>query len=138
MSLPKMKTAVKGSPSMLKTKPSQTGKPIRRRTFLNRVTTGVSAAFVAPLIVPARVLGGNGKVAPGSRITIGMIGTGRQATYANIPGFLQEADAQIVAVCDVDSRRMETRASLSKLTTPRSRHPARTRAARRSAISVSH
>jgi predicted dehydrogenase len=67
----------------------------------------MAVTFAAPLIVPGRVLGANGSASPGNRITIGMIGTGRQATYANIPGFFRESDAQIVAVCDVDSWRME-------------------------------
>lgn len=38
---------------------------------------------------------------------MGFIGTGRQAMYANIPGFLRQPDAQVVAVCDVDSWRLE-------------------------------
>jgi predicted dehydrogenase len=67
----------------------------------------MGVTFAVPMIVPGRVLGANDSVSPGNRITIGMIGTDRQATYANIPGFLREADAQIVAVCDVDSWRME-------------------------------
>ncbi|HMJ88941.1 MAG TPA: Gfo/Idh/MocA family oxidoreductase, partial [Candidatus Acidoferrum sp.] len=54
-----------------------------------------------------RVLGLDGGVAPSNRIAIGFIGTGRQAVYANIPGFLREADAQAVAVCDVDPWRMD-------------------------------
>lgn len=58
-----------------------------------------------PLIVPSRVLG-RGGVAPSNRITMGFIGTGRQATYANIPGFMNQPDAQIIAVCDVDSWRL--------------------------------
>jgi predicted dehydrogenase len=37
---------------------------------------------------------------------LGFIGTGRQATYANIPGFLHQPDAQVVALCDVDSWRL--------------------------------
>jgi len=80
---------------------------MHRRTFLHRTASALGATFAAPLLLPGRVLGANDTVSPGNRITIGMIGTGRQATYANIPGFLQEADAQIVAVCDVDSWRME-------------------------------
>lgn len=44
---------------------------------------------------------------PSNRITLGFIGTGRQATYANLPGFLAEAEAQVVAVCDVDAWRLE-------------------------------
>lgn len=65
------------------------------------------AAWAAPLIVPGSVFGANGTVAPSNRITLGFIGTGRQAVYANIPGFLREPDAQAVAVCDVDSWRLD-------------------------------
>ena len=54
-----------------------------------------------------RPLGADGAVAPSNRVNVGFIGTGRQATYANIPGFLREPDAQCVAVCDADSWRME-------------------------------
>ncbi len=61
----------------------------------------------APFIVPGHALGANATVAPSNRITIGFIGTGRQAVYANLPGFLKEPDAQVVAVCDVDSWRLE-------------------------------
>jgi len=77
-----------------------------RRAFLQR-TAAVGATLAAPMIVPSSVFGANGAVAPSNRITVGFIGTGRQATYANIPGFLREADAQCVAVCDVDAWRME-------------------------------
>lgn len=80
---------------------------LTRRTFLQRTATAAATAFAASLIVPSSVLGGDGAVAPSNRITIGFIGTGRQCTYANIPGFLREPDAQCVAVCDVDSWRME-------------------------------
>jgi len=75
-----------------------------RRTFLKRAAGVAGAAFAVPMIVPASVLGAN---APSNRITLGFIGTGRQAAYANIPGFLHQPDAQAVAVCDVDSWRME-------------------------------
>ncbi len=78
-----------------------------RRQFLHHGTAAVGTAFLAPLIVPSRVLGLDGAVAPSNRITVGIIGTGRQTAYANIPGFLREKDSQIVAVCDVDSWRME-------------------------------
>jgi predicted dehydrogenase len=79
---------------------------LTRRTFLQRATAAATTAFAAPLIVPSSVFGADGTVAPSNRINIGFIGTGRQATYANIPGFLREPDAQCVAVCDVDSWRM--------------------------------
>jgi predicted dehydrogenase len=91
----------------MKTRRSPNGNKIPRRTFLRRAVVTAGASFAAPLILPARVLGADGNVSPGNRITLGMIGTGRQATYANLPGFLRESDAQIVAVCDVDSWRMD-------------------------------
>lgn len=78
-----------------------------RRRFLRHALASLSAAATGPLIVPASVLGAGGRVPPSSRITIGFLGTGRQASYANIPGFLREPDAQAVAVCDVDAWRLE-------------------------------
>ncbi|MBI4661603.1 MAG: Gfo/Idh/MocA family oxidoreductase [Verrucomicrobia bacterium] len=80
---------------------------LSRRTFLQRAAASIATAFTAPTIVPSSALGADGAVAPSNRITVGFVGTGRQATYANIPGFLREPDAQCVAVCDVDSWRME-------------------------------
>lgn len=77
-----------------------------RRTFLQQATLTVGAVVAVPLIVPGRVLGADGAVAPSNRITLGFIGTGRQAMYANLPGFLREPDAQVVAVCDVDAWRL--------------------------------
>lgn len=68
---------------------------MQRRQFL-------TAGF-APAIVPARVLGRN---APSNRITVGMIGVGRQCKFVNIPQLLGMADVQVVAVCDVDSWRL--------------------------------
>ena len=80
---------------------------LTRRSFLRQTTAAAATAFAAPLIVPSSVLGADGAVAPSNRITVGFIGAGRQCTFANIPGFLKEPDAQCVAVCDVDSWRME-------------------------------
>ena len=91
-----------------------------RRDFLKNSTlaaTTVAAATVGmPTIVPASVFGKN---APSNRITVGMIGTGRQGYGQNlqgadlkslgvrIPGLIEVAEAQIVAVCDTDSWRMD-------------------------------
>ncbi len=61
-------------------------------------------ALAGPVIVPARVLGAN---APGNRITIGMIGMGRQAFHSNLKSFLNSSDTQVVAVCDVDAWRLD-------------------------------
>jgi predicted dehydrogenase len=79
---------------------------LTRRSFLRRTTAAGALAFAGPLIVPGRVLGLDGGVAPSNRITIGFIGTGRQTLNANIPAFLAQPDAQVVAVCDVDAWRL--------------------------------
>ncbi|HEY9171510.1 MAG TPA: Gfo/Idh/MocA family oxidoreductase [Verrucomicrobiae bacterium] len=80
---------------------------MNRREFLTKTALTAGATCVAPLVLPSRVFGSSQRPSPANRITIGVIGCGRQTAYANIPGFLQEPDAQIVAVCDVDSWRME-------------------------------
>ena len=67
----------------------------------------VASSLVAtgfPSVVPASVLKGNG---PSNRINIGAIGTGRISRVHDLPGVWRYADAQIVAVCDLDSKRVE-------------------------------
>jgi predicted dehydrogenase len=78
-----------------------------RRTFL--ATTGKSvvvSSVVAgfPAIVPASVLGPN---APGNQVNVGAIGTGRISRGHDMPGVWKHEDARIVAVCDLDSKRLE-------------------------------
>jgi predicted dehydrogenase len=70
-----------------------------RRAFLR-------AAAGAPLVVPASTLGRGATASPGNRITVGCIGVGWMGS-ANVSSFLDEADAQVVAVCDVDSEHLE-------------------------------
>jgi predicted dehydrogenase len=67
---------------------------LTRRSFL--AATG--AALAAPLVVPSTVFGA---LAPSNRIHIGCIGTGNQGTQ-DMQAFLQEADARVLAVCDVN------------------------------------
>ncbi len=55
-----------------------------------------------PTFVPSSVFG---KTAPGNRIRIGAIGTGRISQGHDMPGVWKYNDARIVAVCDVDSKR---------------------------------
>jgi len=47
-----------------------------------------------------------GKVAPSSRVTVGVVGVGRQTVQVNLKQFLPMPDVQVVAVCDVDSWRL--------------------------------
>ncbi|HUS37826.1 MAG TPA: Gfo/Idh/MocA family oxidoreductase, partial [Pirellulales bacterium] len=74
-----------------------------RRTFLHR-TLGAGLAATAPLIVPCSVFG-SGKTAPGNRITLASIGVGSQGRY-DLDRFLPLDDAQVVAVCDADAKRL--------------------------------
>lgn len=60
-------------------------------------------AIAAPMIVPASVFGAN---APSNRVTIGAIGVGRISRVHDMKEIHKHADAQIVAVCDVDTRRL--------------------------------
>jgi predicted dehydrogenase len=76
---------------------------ITRRQFL---TTASVAACAAPMVIPGSALGLEGKPAPSQRITVGMIGVGRQARAFNVKQFLAMPDVQILAVCDVDTWRL--------------------------------
>lgn len=76
-----------------------------RRSLLKRAA--LAAAPVFPNIIPSRMLGADGAVAPNNRINVALIGTGRQVFYANLSPFLSSEDVQVVAVCDADAWRME-------------------------------
>jgi predicted dehydrogenase len=77
--------------------------PMSRRDFVQRTAAGVAAAAVgAPLIVPSRVFGA---AAPSNRIRVGCIGAGRIAQGHDMPGVAESGLADILAVCDLDSRR---------------------------------
>lgn len=66
---------------------------------------GLSAAALGfPTIIPARVLGEN---APSKRINVGFIGVGDHGFSVNLAAYLAQADARVLAVCDVDSQRMQ-------------------------------
>lgn len=67
------------------------------------IKTGGAALALFPAIVPARVLGPN---APSNRINVGAIGVGRISRIHDMPEVWKHDDAQIVAVCDLDTRRL--------------------------------
>src|SRR5262245_33127357 len=75
---------------------------LSRREFL-RTTTIATTAIAAPMIVPAKLFGAD---SPSNRIRVGQIGCGRIATGHDMPGVLKSDLADIVAVCDLDSRRL--------------------------------
>jgi len=59
-----------------------------------------------PYVVSSSALGKNGNVAPSNRTTLGFIGVGDHGRGVNLTNFLGNADAQAVAVCDVDSNNL--------------------------------
>lgn len=59
---------------------------------------------MVPLVVPASVFGAR---APSNRITVAMLGMGRQAMRPNLDQLMRSPDAQVVAVCDVDAWRLD-------------------------------
>ncbi|HOW65845.1 MAG TPA: Gfo/Idh/MocA family oxidoreductase [Candidatus Paceibacterota bacterium] len=75
-------------------------KTITRRQF---VRMGALAAG-APMLMPSNVLGAD---APSKKITVGFIGTGDHGTQWNLRRYLKQEDARVLAVCDVDSERMQ-------------------------------
>src|SRR3982750_2050190 len=79
-----------------------------RRDFLATAAKGLAVAGF-PAIVPASV---RGAFAPGNRINVGAIGTGRISRGHDLPGIWQYDTARIVAVCDLDSRRAHDGAAL--------------------------
>jgi predicted dehydrogenase len=75
---------------------------LSRRDFLEKAVVG-SAALAFPLIVPSRLFGAD---APSNRVRVGQIGCGRIATGHDMPGVLGSGMADILAVCDLDSKRL--------------------------------
>jgi len=81
---------------------------VTRRDFVKSALIGTVACSMRasgfPAIVPASVLGAN---APSNRINVGAIGTGRISRGHDLPGIWRYEEAQIIAVCDLDSKRAE-------------------------------
>ena len=85
---------------------SNKNKPmVSRRKFLEtsvKATAFSTLALGIPSIVPSSVFGKN---APSNRINIGAIGTGRISRGHDLPGVWKYDFAQVVAICDVDTKR---------------------------------
>ena len=78
-----------------------------RRTFLK--TLGALGLFT---IVPRKVLGGNGYIAPSDQLTKGIIGVGGigRSSYH----FTSSPQCRLVAVCDVDRKHLEQAVAAAK------------------------
>ena len=71
---------------------------MNRRQFLG--TASAAGAMGGWQLVAARVLGGDGRVAPSNRVAIGVIGLGIQGV-GDMKSFLGMREARVLAVCDV-------------------------------------
>lgn len=78
-------------------------KPNSRRDFIKKTAIGLTAFT----IVPRYVLGGNGFIAPSDKLTKAVIGVGSMGC-----GHFQYEDTQVVAICDVDRKHLESAASM--------------------------
>jgi len=77
-----------------------------RREFLATAGNGLVASSLLsgfPTIVPSSVFGAT---APSNRINVGAIGVGRISRGHDLPGIWQYDAARIMAVCDLDRRRL--------------------------------
>ncbi len=75
-----------------------------RRGIL-KTGAGVAAAAAFPAIVPSSVFGAT---APSNRLAIGAIGVGRISRVHDMKETFNYDNAQIVAVCDLDAKRVES------------------------------
>jgi len=83
-----------------------TDKRCSRRRFLKSAAAGTVAA--APYVITSTALGNQDKPPASERITVGFLGVGGHGIGRNLNGFLGQKDAQPVALCDVDPRRIDT------------------------------
>lgn len=81
---------------------------ISRRALL-KTGSGTAAVTGFPAIVPATVFG---PTLPNSRINIGAIGAGRISRVHDLPGIWKYDSARIMAVCDLDSNRVDSAKAL--------------------------
>ena len=66
---------------------------LSRRTFILSAGVGASGFLLA-------------KASPSNRVTVGVIGIGRQTLHTNLPQFFSMPDVQVTALCDVDAWRL--------------------------------
>ena len=77
---------------------------LTRRTLLKHATTTAAVTAAVPYVITSTALG-KGTTPPASdRVAMGFIGCGGHGVGRNLRMFLNQADAQPVALCDVDPR----------------------------------
>ena len=85
--------------------------PITRRDLMKRTASvaavaAMTGAVAAPTIIPSSALGNQDKAPPSERLNVGFIGVGKMNS-SHLNGFAGRKDAQVMAVCDVDTTRRE-------------------------------
>jgi len=81
-----------------------TSRKFTRRRFLGRA----GAAIAAPHVIASTALGGQDRAPASERIGMGAIGIGSRCIGQGVmQNFLSEPDVQMIAVCDVQSKRRE-------------------------------
>jgi len=85
------------------------GRGPSRRRFIKSSIAG-SAGLFAPLVIPRTYLFG-AQTPPSRRITLAQIGCGRMGTE-DMQGLMKHDLCRIVAVCDLDTKRLENARSL--------------------------
>ncbi|MBK7979147.1 MAG: Gfo/Idh/MocA family oxidoreductase [Ignavibacteriae bacterium] len=76
-----------------------------RRKFIKKSTGTIAALTAFPYIIPSKIIGKDKLIAPSDKIRIGCIGLGWQGPW-NMDMFLNESDAVVVAVCDIDKNHL--------------------------------
>jgi myo-inositol 2-dehydrogenase / D-chiro-inositol 1-dehydrogenase len=76
---------------------------MKRRDFITKTAVTTAGAIIIPTIIPSSVMGKN---APSDKINIGQIGCGRIARDHDLRETLVYDQARVVAVCDLDSKRL--------------------------------
>jgi predicted dehydrogenase len=78
-----------------------------RREFLKRTALGAMGAIGFPYIIPSSARGADGATPPSNRIAMGFIGMGKLGRESHLEAFKRRDDVHVVAVCDVESTRLE-------------------------------
>ena len=80
-------------------------RPVSRRSFVKTSAAGIlGSGIILPTIVPSTVMG---SFAPSNKIHVAAIGVGRISRTHDIPETIKYDNARLVAVCDVDSKRLK-------------------------------
>src|SRR5262249_26555024 len=90
-------------PDLRRTAMSVDSTRISRRDFVR----AAAASAALPIVLPHAATGDDKKAAPSERITLGFIGMGTQ-NRGHLRHFLGQNDAQVLAVCDVDTTRRDS------------------------------